>query len=441
MQAVDLTGNDRIPILMETVAALSRARTPQQVLGEFSAGIEKLEGRDGYVSLSTRGLEPGSYRITRLIRDDDMATGMTATDTWSKGPELPIHRGGFFGSIVEQGRPQVIRDLKLTDDPIVGDQLAAFGSLMAVPLFDDGKPLNWAVVLRRDPAGFNADDLEDLILRGNLIGTAIRNVLANQQLRDAKEQIDREVHQIARIQRALLPAKMPAIPGLALGASYETFDTAGGDLYDFVPLRRLTPDGPADPRGPWMIHIADAAGHGPAAATVVAMLNAILSASPAELDEPGDLLRFANRHLYAKRLDGTFVTAILARYDPVSRWLTYARAGHPPALLMTPDPDGARLERLEEAGGLPLGIEADVHYDEQTVEMKPGQTLVLYTDGVTEAMSPTGAQFEVGGIERSLNECSGEPDCVIGHVGQALRAHEAGRRPADDQTVLVLKVL
>ena len=439
IRSVNTDGNPRIPILLEMVAALSRAGEPQEVLEAFSTGIQKLEDRPGYVSLSTRGLEEGRYRITRLITED-FAGKLPDGDPWRDGAALPVHESGFLGQIVRRGKPQIFHHVYLREDPAVGDALSRFGSLMAIPLFDNGAPLNWAIMLHTEPDHFTVRDLEESTLRANLVGSTVRNVLIARELRAANERAQREVDRIARIQRALLPEQVPDIPGVSIGTSYETFDTAGGDIYDFAPLRFTGPGREPDPHGPWGIHIADAAGHGPAAATVVAMLNAILHASPDELEGPGQVLAFANHHLVRKRMEGTFVTAILARYDPCSLRLTYARAGHNPAIHMAPGESGPELKRLDEVGGVPLGVIDDVVYEEATVQLRPGQTLVLYTDGITEATNPAGVMFGVEGIERSLTTCSGEPDCVIGHVTGALTAHEAGERPKDDQTIVVMRL-
>jgi sigma-B regulation protein RsbU (phosphoserine phosphatase) len=440
MTLVDLDLSPRIPILLDMVAGISRAQDPRDVLREFSLGMAKIQDRPAYVSLSTRDVEPGEYRITRMIVDRNPKDEVAKANPWRNRHAIPIHRGGFLGAIVERGAPVILHDLAVHDDPVVGDAFREFGSLMAVPLYDDGRALNWAIMLRGERNGFDLSEMEETILRANLIGSNIRNVVAAQQLRAANDRIQREVEAIARIQRSLLPETLPEITGVTLGASYETFDTAGGDLYDFVPLRMLDDGRTPDPDGTWGIQIADASGHGPAAATVVAMLNAILYAAPQGLEHPAAMLEFANHHLLGKRLEGTFVTAVLAKYEPSTRRFTYARAGHNPVLHMTAHPDGARIARLDEVGGTPLGVVPDMRYEEHTIQLEPGQTLVFYTDGITEAAAPDGAMFDLAGIERSLTECTGHPDCVITHVTKALVDHEAGVRPADDQTIVVMRV-
>ena len=237
MDCLDTSGNRRIPILMEMVAALSRATEPKQVLRAFAEGFLKLQGPLGYVSLSTRGLQPGEYKITRLVTGS-VASGMSNADPWRNWSSLPVHRGGFFGALICKAYPEIIHSLDLRDDPVVGNALAKYRSLMAIPLFDGGEPLNWTITLHEDPQGFTVQELEELILPSNLGGATVKNVMITQQLRDAHAEIQQEVEQIAKIQRALLPQQIPNIPGLKIAVSYETFDKAGGDMYTLRPLRR-----------------------------------------------------------------------------------------------------------------------------------------------------------------------------------------------------------
>ena len=438
MLCVDTSGNPRIPILMEMVGAMSRATEPQEVLRIFSSRIEALYGPRGYVSLSTRGLGPGQYKITRLLHMDDPFE-LAAANPWHEWKDLPIHSGGFFGEIIRTAYPELIHNLSLTGDPVVGDALAQYGSLMAIPLFDDGEPLNWAIFLRQEPQGFSVEELEHAILRANLVGSTVKNVLIAKQLREAHGRIRAEVEQVATIQRALLPNPLPDIPGLTIVASYETFDQAGGDYYDFQPLGDRGDGRDPDPNGPWGILIADASGHGPAAAVVMAMLHAILHAYPHRPDSAAEVLSHANRHLASKQIESSFVTAFFALYDPPTRRLTYARAGHNPPLLKNPG-SGGSVDRLDAVGGVPLGVLDDTTYEDAQIQLQSGQTLVLYTDGITEAHSPDGTMFGLEGIERALIDCTGDPECVVQSITDPLRDHQAGVRPNDDQTIVAIRV-
>ncbi|MHC4415177.1 MAG: PP2C family protein-serine/threonine phosphatase [Planctomycetota bacterium] len=437
MRCVDTSGSHRIPVLMEMVGALSRAVEPQEVLRVFSQRSEELYGPRGYVSISTRGLAPGQYKITRLLRLDGTDELATA-DPWLQWNDLAVNTGGFFGEIIKSAYPELIHHLGLRDDPVVGNALAEYGSLMAIPLFDDGEPVNWAVFLRKEPEGFTVEDLEQSILRSNLVGTAVKNALITRELRGAHARIRAEVEHIAAIQRALLPQPIPEIPGLTIAASYETFDQAGGDYYDFRPLRYAADGATADPQGPWGMLIGDASGHGPAAAVVMAMLHAILHAYPRQPEGPAEVLEHANQHLAAKRIENSFVTAFLGVYEPAARRLTYARAGHNPPLLKNPGAGGS-VCRLDAVGGVPLGVIDDTRYEETTVELEPGQTLVLYTDGITEARGPDGTMFGMSGVERALTACTGEPACVVESITEPLHRHTGGIRPGDDQTIVAIR--
>ena len=98
------------------------------------------------------------------------------------------------------------------------------------------------------------------------------------------------------------------------------------------------------------------------------------------------------------------------------------------------------MRRLDDVGGIPLGIDPGMTYEFSEVVLERGQTLVLYTDGITDAMNPQREMFGVEGIEAALDRCSGEPACVMNSITTALREHEAGGRPADDQTIVAIKV-
>lgn len=428
MISLDLSTSDRLPILMEMIGALSRATDPRDVLMAYATGAQNLQPTDGYLSISTRGLSAGEYRITRLIPDWNSREALLRSDPWSAPP--PVLRGGFFGELIRSAYPQVIHNFFLRNDPIVGSSLAEFGSLLALPLFDDGEPRNWAISLKKDPTGFTIEDLEESVLRGNLIGTSVRNVLTAKKLQVANNAVRREVEQIANIQRSLLPERVPDIDGLEIATHYEVHDLAGGDYYDFLPNPADTWDGVR------AIIVADASGHGPAAAVVMAMLQTILHTYPGKPDSAGEVLTYVNRHMARKAIAGSFVTAILLLWDPRDGSVRYARAGHPPAIRKQPGPGGAVMH-YDEVGGLPLGIMPDETYEEGCIPLERGESIVLYTDGISEARMPGGEMFTVSGIEASLDQCSGMPGCVIESVTNALNS--AGAKSDDDQTIVVLR--
>ena len=237
------------------------------------------------------------------------------------------------------------------------------------------------------------------------------------------------MRRVAHIQRSLLPPQLPNIAGLDIAVSYRTAARAGGDYYDFFDLGD----------GRWGVLIADVSGHGTPAAVVMAMLRTMLHAQCYQCATPSEMLCQANRQLcdHSDRFSGTFVTAFYAIYDPRDASLRYSCAGHNPPLLV----DGkARVRELGDVPALPLAVEASCHFPEKSLTLSPGDTLLLYTDGITEAINERGEMY---GLDRLLS-CAGEdvPNAqhIIDCVMHKLMAFTQDLPQGDDQTLLALRV-
>jgi sigma-B regulation protein RsbU (phosphoserine phosphatase) len=400
MQIVELADDPRIAPLQEALLRASRARELEDVLRSVAGAVRVVVGEGAFVWLHVRGLSPGAYHVIRLQHD----TGELVRGDWSRSLEVPPgppHGGGLLGRIVARGRPVLVKDLDLPEDPALGDFAARYRAAMAVPVFLDGEISHWALVLGRDPRAFDETEVAQLMLRANLIGAAAHNHRLATELREANDWIHGEIEQIARLQRALLPETPPRVPGIGIAAHFESYHEAGGDHYDVFPLRRGPDDQFYDLGGPWAFLVADVSGHGPAMAMVAAMVHTIARAysGPAE---PARMLGYLNRHLFEKRLDSTFVTAFLAVYDPETKTLRYARAGHPPALVRQP---GGGFRLLRGGAGVPLGVLGDAEYTDHLLELVRGQMVLLYTDGITEARAPDGRFLGVEGLQRALDAC------------------------------------
>ena len=438
-QSADLTSADRIPAMLDMMRVFSQATDPPSVLHAFTEAMRKHYGPKMYIAVTTQGLGRGQYRI-RWLCDDDGREHVAPVEP-SDLPSTPIHDGGILAQVVQSKMPQRLGQLNVPEDPVLGDLLAPYRSMLTVPTFAGGKSAEWVVLLARQPEFFTVDQVERAILRVNLLASMIRNVETVQALRHVHARMQHEVERIAAIQRTLLPYQIPEIEGLTIAAAYETFDTAGGDMYAVHPLDRGA-RGPTVNRGDprWLLLIADVAGHGPAVAVVMAMLHSILHAYSGQYGGPADLFRYINGHLCRKQIEDTFVTAFLAFYNPASRTLEYALAGHPPPLLADADPQTPRIQRIEKPLSLPLGIFPDVDYEQASIDLRPGQILLLYTDGITEAHSPEGRLFGMAGLQRVLSESAGSADETIKNITREVGRHEAGGRPWDDQTLVAVQV-
>ena len=425
MRSVETADIHDLKVLTELLRDVSMMGDPVSLLARFGEHFWKVRSVDFMVSLSQRGLGPGEYKVTRAMRPGERA-GEPA-NPWRDWASMPTYRGGFLGGLIGRAVPQLVHDLRVGDDPALGDSVAGMGSCMASPIYDHGEAINWNIYFHRDPDFYTAAHLADHFLTVNLVGTATRNLLAVNRADELNRRLTGQLEAVARVQQALLPGEIPKIPGLKIATSYLTSDEAGGDYYDFFRL----------PDGHWGMLIADVSGHGAAAATVMAMLHAILHGYEGPEFSPDAVLRYANRRLAASRIDSTFVTAFFGVYDPGTGRMEYARAGHNPPRLKRGDT--GELVALDGASGLPLGIQDEYEIQTGCVALGLQDTLVLYTDGITEAFNGSREQFGLGGLDEALAVCSGDPECAVDSVHKALYRHTGSLGRDDDQTIVAIR--
>jgi sigma-B regulation protein RsbU (phosphoserine phosphatase) len=425
---VDTAGSSEVAELNELFRVASTLEKPTQVLQHFGAWYGRKRPTDFFMSIARRDLPDFQYKVTRLLSREmrERIADQPAANPWRDWDSLPVYEGGLVGDILEHGGPQLLTDLDAGDDPHFGAHLASVRSVMAVPQYHEGRAINWALSFYEDPAGPNAQHLADAVSQTSLLGMATRNLVSKRHEEKLNAELTHQFEQIANIQRSLLPQKTPDIPGLKIATAYMTSDRAGGDYYDFFPF----------PDGTWGILIADVSGHGPAAATVMAMLRAILHCYTGEDFSPAKVMRFANEKLAASNLDGSFVTAFFAVYDPQASTISWARCGHNPPLLKTP---GAGVRELNATGVPPLGVLPDLEPEQETIEIRLDETLILYTDGITESFSEDRVMFGVRGVIESLEHCDGQPDCVVDSIYGALYKHTGSMDRDDDQTLVALR--
>jgi len=415
---------ERLALVVATMRDMSRQTDPQEMRRIYIEQMRRLRPLDGSVSVSRRGLKAPWYRITRSTRWTE------EIDPWKEPDRLPLLSGGIVAELLYGDEPRLFDDLRVPDDDPAAEHLAEFRSVVALPLYDGGAALNMALLMRREADAFHPLDLPDLVLMGNLFGRATHNLVLAERLKAAYETVDHELRVVADIQRSLLPKAPPAIPTMAVAASYHTSHRAGGDYYDFFPL----------PNGQWGILIADVSGHGTPAAVLMAVTHSLAHTYPGPHMPPGEMLNYVNGHLarlYTTESD-TFVTAFYGVYNPADRTLTYASAGHNPPRLKRCD-DG-RLMQLDGVRGFPLGISSAEAYREATLRLVAGDQLVLYTDGITEAASPEGELFGTERLDAVLENCSVTASDLLRSVLDAVEAFTHGQPATDDRTVLVAKI-
>ncbi|HEY7091518.1 MAG TPA: PP2C family protein-serine/threonine phosphatase [Tepidisphaeraceae bacterium] len=421
---IDADWPQRLSFVVEMMREMSRQTDPQMMVQVYGKRMRQVLSADGSVSLSRRGLEKPYYRITRASKWE------RAVNPWKSTDRLPLLKGGLLADLIWGEQPVIIDDLEVADDDPAAEFLRPHRSAVAIPLYDQGHSLNMVVIFRNEPGAFNRETLPEHLWLSNLFGRATHNLVLSGQLRDAYDAVDRELQVVADIQRSLLPVELPKIPTLDLAAYYQTSKRAGGDYYDFFEL----------PDGRWGFLIADVSGHGTPAAVMMAVTHSIAHTLNDEPDPPSRLLNFINQHLTARYTGGkgTFVTAFYGIYDPKTRTLTYSNAGHNP-------PRHKRagqivLGSLEGTLSLPLGIESDEHYADATQTFAPGDAVIFYTDGITEARDRQNELFSQERLDQVLLSADFDAADILNRVLKSVDEFTQGAPATDDRTLLVAKV-
>jgi phosphoserine phosphatase RsbU/P len=198
-----------------------------------------------------------------------------------------------------------------------------------------------------------------------------------------KELLEKQLETAREVQERLLPKGSPGISGYEFAGLCIPTEEVGGDYFDYIHL----------PHQQLGVVVADVSGHGISAAMVMTAFRALLRTHAHSRTKPARIARVINRQLPEFTADQHFVTAIYGVLDPISGKLEYVSCGHQPALLI--DPDG-KSQKLEQRGPA-LGIFPEAQYPSGFAVLKPGDLVVLYTDGVVEVENITGDRF---GIER-----------------------------------------
>jgi sigma-B regulation protein RsbU (phosphoserine phosphatase) len=420
---------EELAIVDRTMKAISGITDPEQLVSTYWENIGELIRINDYVSTSRRDIQAPAYLVTRSTRF------VEEFNPWTQRDRLPRLSGGLLGELAYADKPVMIDDLpsRLTRDDPSWFYLQGFESLVAFPQYDDGVGVNMTALLFEAGKEIDRSFIPMIHWQSGLFGRGTQNLLLKNQLGTALKSLDRELQAVGEIQKSLLPEKLPVIPGFELAAHYQTSARAGGDYYDFFMLE----DGRCG------LFIADVSGHGTPAAVLMAITHAIAHAQPNAHAPPAAMLQYLNDRLtFAYTRGGTFVTAFYAVLDPIKRTLTYSRAGHNPPRLVR----GDQVMSIENVGGLPLGIEGDRVYAQATIDLHPGDQLLLYTDGITEAIAPAkDGKREMFGLDRLdqllLDRKSNNAATCIDRIKDAVNSFGETALPNDDQTLIAIHCL
>jgi len=239
--------------------------------------------------------------------------------------------------------------------------------------------------------------------------------------------LQKDLELAERIQHCFLPKTSPQIPGYRFAESYIAAQHIGGDYYDFVEISKNV----------FGVAVGDVSGKGVSAALYMAKLSSEMRFHAQGRLSPGAVLTVLNRALLAEMEGGMFVTLILLIIDPEKRSLRISSAGHFPPILRNGDNTAYELQIKN---NFPIGVMEDNEYGDTEYILKCGDRIIVYTDGVTEAMNKEGDMFGTDRLKQAIAHGGESPEKLLETINQAIEGHSAGYRQSDDLTMVCFAV-
>jgi len=383
---------------------------------------------DIVLQLSTRLCGADRGTVFLLDRQHDEIWSLKGLGLEKYEIRRPIGRG-IAGWVARNGEPVRTEDASADPrfDPTVDRDLGYHTrELLAMPIRNkNGEVAGVLELLNRSSGPFRAADETSLDHLSVYVAMALEKAQLHREILE-KQRIENDLALARTVQRGLLPEKFPELEGIEIGVAYTPSLMVGGDYYDFM---RLKPES-------LLAVIADVEGKGVASALMMANLQASLHALAAHVHALEDVVRSVNDMIIFDTRAQKLLSMFVAVIDERLRALHYINAGHVPPAVIRPDGETVKLDE----GGMVLGVLPHASYMRGRVQLRSGDILLAYTDGITEAMDIHGEQF---GFQRLVNLVHAQRaaparqivDTVLSEVGQ----FSAKGSDEDDRVMLILK--
>ena len=294
-------------------------------------------------------------------------------------------------------------------------------SIMCAPLVSqDGRAIGVIQIDTRDAnREFRDGDLELLVAIASQASMVVENTQLQEE-RLAQQAMQRDLEFAVQVQRGFLPNERPRIDGYSFSDFYEAAKSVGGDYYDYVPL----------PGGRTAVLLGDVAGKGVSAALLMARLYSSARFAFLTEETPAAAVTALNADIVSSGMGQKFVTFVGLILDPKAHTLTLVNAGHMPPMLR--ERDGSTRPISKAISSLPLGIMPDTQYAEETIEFPLGASVLAFTDGITEALSPDREMFGRDRLKESFAGRGSDVTEAIRGVVDDVRTFSSGTRERDD---------
>jgi sigma-B regulation protein RsbU (phosphoserine phosphatase) len=377
---------------------------------------------------------------TLLLPDDDSqylafraASGWQHTDPIADQRRAPANEVSGPGLVMQTQQPLLVRDLQRADPaPWTPDWLRTegFRGHAAMPLIAEGHSIGALVIDSHHPRQFDEDEVRFFQLLANQAAIAIEKARLHQEALKRQRMME-ELSVARQIQLSLLPDTPPIVPGWEFAAFYRAARLVGGDFYDFFEL-------PGKP-DQWGVVIADVADKGVPSALYMALCRTVIRTTALSGRSPASALMRANTLILQDSQSDLFLSAVYAKIDTDTGRLIFCNAGHNRPLWLRAGRD--KFEELS-TKGIVLGVFEGIELEEKRIDVAPGDLLVFYTDGVTEAIDAGEREFGAERLKKIVvSNADASAQQVVEAVVDAVNAFADDAPPFDDLTLMIVKRL
>lgn len=407
----------KLRAVLEISKTLSKALDLSEVLPRLLEGLFVVfpQADRGFVVLKDAEAEELHVEASRFRQDDSEPPRLSSTI---------IHEA------MKSARAILSADARSQFDKSESLHGLKICSVMCAPLVDHaGESLGVIQLDTRDTRHqFSQDDLDVLAAVGAQAVLAVENARLYEGAMKQRD-LERELEFANQVQLGFLPTERPSLPGYEFADFYEAAYRVSGDFFDYVPL----------PDGRLALGVGDVAGKGVPAALLMARLYASARYELLSCPGPAKALESLNNVLVAGGMGHRFVTAVFVILDPKTHNLTIVNAGHLPPLRRKAN---GTVERLgEKESGLPLGVKPDADYEELTVPIQPGEAVLIFTDGVTEAVNPANEMYGNQRLTKFLEQPFTDAEDLADKLVTDIEVFCKDRPQRDDICLLVFRRL